>query len=88
MKTPHIYYELDKFYSNYRSVVTTAPLFSQLRGEKIPEHKCQGVSQVKDLLPDLSVYSSLSTVDLATLDPETHITPCGLLPKYVFTDTF
>ena len=46
------------------------------------------MSQVKDLLPDLSVYSSLSTVDLASLDPETHITPCGLLPKYVFTDTF
>ena len=37
---PHIYYELDKFYSNYRAVVTTAPLFKQLRGDGIPENKC------------------------------------------------
>lgn len=25
---PHLYYELDEFYSNYRNLVTTGPLFS------------------------------------------------------------
>ena len=46
------------------------------------------MSQVKDLLPDLSVYSRFAEVDLAALAPDTPLSPCGILPKYVFTDSF
>ena len=84
---PNLYYELDAFYSNYRGMQTFA-LDSQLRGNEINSDDCQGVERVKDLLPDLSVYSSLSSIDLSALDGEKKLNPCGILPKFAFTDTF
>ena len=89
LENAHIYYELDSFYSNYRSVVTTLPLYSQLRGEEIDEDQCQSVSTVDDLNPDLTVYSNLLNIeDLTKLPKDTLLNPCGILPKYVFTDSF
>jgi len=40
LEKPNLYYELDKFYSNYRTAVTSAPLFSQLRGNTIDLDEC------------------------------------------------
>ena len=40
------------------------------------------------MLPDLSVYSSLSSIDLSALDGDKKLNPCGILPKYAFTDSF
>ncbi len=88
MKRPFLYYELDTFYSNYRTVVKTPSLYDQLRGESIDLDECQGVRYVKDLLPDLSVYKAFSKVDLSSLAEDTPLSPCGILSKYVFTDRF
>ena len=63
LDNPHLYYELDSFYSNYRSVVTTLPLYKQLRGQDIDQSDCQGVETISDLLPDLSVYSNITDLD-------------------------
>jgi len=88
LKRPNLYYELDPFFTNYRKVITTANLFQQLGGKSIDPTQCQGVSHVKDLVSDLSVYARFARVDLKRLDPETALSPCGILPKYVFTDSF
>ena len=85
---PHLYYELDPFFSNYRNLVTTSDLFKQLRGEDIDHDSCQGVEHVSDLLPDLSIYSQFTDVNLAELPPDTPLNPCGILPKYIFSDNF
>ena len=55
---PHVYYELDKFYSNYRAVVTNYGQYTQLRGGEadMSEKDCQGVKTIGDLLEDKSVY--------------------------------
>ena len=38
---------------------------------------------------DLSAYSQFSNVDdLNSLAKDTPLNPCGILPKYVFTDSF
>lgn len=86
-----MYYELDSFYSNYRSLVTTLPLYKQLRGENIDESTdCQNVERLSDLLQPLSVYSSVTdTNELMRLPADTtYLNPCGILPKYIFSDSF
>lgn len=85
---PHLYYELDPFYSNHRELVTNFDLYKQLRGEEVDEDSCQGVNKVSDLLPDLSVYSAFTELDLEQLPPDTPLNPCGILPKYIFSDSF
>ena len=37
---PHLYYELDPFYSNHRELVTNYDLHKQLRGEEVDEDSC------------------------------------------------
>ena len=85
---PKLYYELDQFYSNYRSFVTTIPLYHQLNGAEIHPDDCQNTSRLSDLLSDLSVYKEFSKEDLTALPSDTRLSPCGLSPKYVFTDNF
>ena len=40
------------------------------------------------MLPDLSVYSAFTDLDLEQLPPDTPLNPCGILPKYIFSDSF
>ena len=40
------------------------------------------------MLPDLSVYSKFTDVNLEQLPPDTPLNPCGILPKYIFSDSF
>ena len=46
------------------------------------------MNYVSDLLPDLSVYSDFTDLNLDQLPPDTPLNPCGILPKYIFSDSF
>lgn len=89
LDSPLIYYELDSFYSNYRSVVTTLKLYNQLRGEQIDPSDCQDVETVGDLLPNLRAYQNITDFNsLSAQNLDTPLSPCGILPKYAFSDSF
>lgn len=80
-----MYYQIDNYYQNHRRYVKSRD-YSQLGGMYKPVEKlgdCEPVITVSDLWNHQK--KSLSGHEL---DPRAPATPCGLIAKSVFNDTF
>ena len=84
----YVYYQLDNFYQNHRRYVKSRS-FSQLQGNYLAADKladCDPIIKNKDLSPQIFKYADNTTFGAADL--ELPATPCGLVAKSLFNDTY
>ena len=97
LKNPKLYYRLDKFFINHRSFAKSR-YYAQLRGdelgtERIIEKYCTVVKTNDELLKDdwiqknSDAFPLIAANDIAGKGDQIPW-PCGVIPKYIFTDEF
>ena len=81
-----MYYQLDNFYQNHRRYVKSRS-FNQLNGKWISTDKelsdCDPIKKNSDLGPNIT-----KSIDGTPLDKDAPATPCGLVAKSFFNDTY
>lgn len=77
-----MYYKIDNFFGNHRNFIKSRS-YSQLRGEDDAD-----VSNCSPITENHHIRSNLVNLDGVVLDEEDEANPCGLIAKYLFTDTF
>ena len=82
----YVYYQLDNFYQNHRRYVKSRS-FNQLKGTYLQvadiSSDCDPIKTNADLAPVIKAYDGVSF-----LDPAGPATPCGLVAKSFFQDTY
>ena len=87
LANPKIYYQIDNFYANHRNFVKSRN-FKQLRGT------VETASQISTCSPVLTMgdlgdaFAKIAIDGNTTLSSSTVANPCGLIAKYMFTDTY
>ena len=82
LSSPYIYYELHNFYGNHRNFLKSRS-YSQLRGNTgISLSDCSPITSNSD------VSSTLYNLNNVKLSSGGDANPCGLIAKYMFSDSF
>lgn len=83
--TAYLFYGLENFYQNHRRYIKSKSS-SQLSGTDISKSDANTYCSPIVLNSDLG--SITKSITLAPLDPNKVATPCGLIARSVFTDTY
>lgn len=89
MKKPvFVYYQLDNFYQNHRRYVKSKE-YKQLMGEKVAVDDLGQCDPIKTNanLANVGIKYNVATPPTA-LVPTEAATPCGLIAKSIFTDSY
>jgi len=87
MKAPvFVYYQLDNFYQNHRRYVKSKD-YKQLMGEKIAIDDLGQCDPIKTNA-NLANVKIINNVNGKALVPTEAATPCGLIAKSIFTDSY
>eukprot|EP00349_Pseudokeronopsis_sp_Brazil_P009852 CAMPEP_0202978080 /NCGR_PEP_ID=MMETSP1396-20130829/84631_1 /ASSEMBLY_ACC=CAM_ASM_000872 /TAXON_ID= /ORGANISM="Pseudokeronopsis sp., Strain Brazil" /LENGTH=144 /DNA_ID=CAMNT_0049716949 /DNA_START=232 /DNA_END=666 /DNA_ORIENTATION=+ len=87
LTNPKVYYKLENFYANHRSFVKSRN-YKQLKGNIIEESNmgsCDPITNMS-MIGDEELWVTFDGSH--NLSAKTAANPCGLIAKYIFTDSF